>query len=152
MRFNNWSPGVPVLAFVDQIQIFSQGRADRRHVLLLLTRGVKAAFGIQRVDLLVALENLNDGEIAAVIRILLLRVRAAKQRVGTKRQLVSKPHLFFFTVIKWRSQDSDEDQRDTEVDDVASVAASVAMPQANHRRRQVLAGVARDHASASNEL
>src|SRR6476660_6303286 len=101
-------------------------------MLLLLTRGVEAAFGIEGVDLFVALEYLDDGQIAAVVRILFLRVRTAQQRVRTERQLIAESHFFFGFAVEWRPQDSNEDERHAEVDDITSVAASVAMPQAYH--------------------
>jgi hypothetical protein len=152
MRLDDGPSGILVLAFVDNIHIFAQCRADRGHVLLLLARSVEAAFGIQGVDLLVAFKNLNDGKIAAVVRILLLGVRAAQQGVGTECQFVAESHFLFSFAVEGRAQNSQEDQRHAEVDDVTSIAASIAMPQANHRYCQVLAGMAGDHASAAHEL
>src|SRR3954447_16068724 len=152
MRLDYWSSGVLVLALIDDVNIFFQGRADRRHVLLLLARSVKAALGIQRVDLLVALENLNDRQIAAVVCIFFLRVRTAQQRIWPERHFVAERHFFFSFAVEGRSQDSEEDQRHAKVDDIASVTSRISVPQANHRSRKAAPGMARDHAPAADEL
>src|SRR5579872_6183909 len=121
-------------------------------MLLLLAGDIKATFGIQSIDLLVAFKYLNDRQVAAVVGILFLRIGAAEQRVRAKRHLVAERHFFFSFAIERRSQNADEDQRHAKVNDVASVTASVAVPKPNHRSCQVLAGMAGDHPATAHEL
>src|SRR5258708_1065414 len=66
-----------VLSFIDQVKILFQRGADRGHGLCLLTGLVKAALGIESVDLASVLFNVDDGPLAGIVRLVFLRVGAA---------------------------------------------------------------------------
>ena len=74
MGFDDGAARVRILALVHQVEIFFQSRAHGGHVLLFAAGGIKTALRIERVNLLAALEDLQNGEVGAVIRLLLLRV------------------------------------------------------------------------------
>src|SRR5216684_243018 len=66
MGFDDRSPGLWILALINDIQVLLQRRAYRWDVLLLLVGGVKAAFRIKRVNLPATLEDLHDRHVCAV--------------------------------------------------------------------------------------
>src|SRR5438046_2882445 len=96
------------------------------HCLLRLLAGlIEAPLGIHRSNLLVALENIDDGPLAAVVLVVFLSVRLADQRVRAQRHFVAVSHFFFGLTIEGGAENSDDQDSDAEVDDVAAVAARV---------------------------
>src|ERR1019366_6632459 len=61
-------------------------------------------------------------------------------------------HFFFNFLIERRPEDPNHHQRDTEVDDVAAVAASVSVAQVSHGGEQILLALPGDDAASAEEL
>ena len=118
----------------------------------LLAGFKKTPFGIECVNLAITFEYVDDGPLAAVIRLIFLRIRAADERVRADRHLVAEAHLFFFVLIKCGPGKTDDDDDYPEMHDVAAVAAGVAVGQMDHRGKKILSGVAADDMSAANEF
>src|SRR5579872_5149272 len=152
MHFDDWSPGIRVLAFIYDVQIFLRSRAIGNHRGSLLACFVETALGIERGNLLSALEDIHDSPLAAVIGIVILRIRLANQRVRADGHLVAKAHFLLFVLIKDGAGESNHDYDHAEVDNVPAVATSVAMSQLHHRREDILPGMAADHAASADEL
>jgi len=141
-----------VLAVVNDVQIFFQIRSNCWNVLLLLSRCIEPVFRIERIDLLSTLIYIEDGDIRTVIAILYLGVRPAYEGIGANVQLVAIAHFFLRDLVQRRTKDTDKNQRHPDVNNVATVAAGIAMRQVCHRREKILPSLACDHASAANEL
>ena len=152
MSLDDRPTGGFVEPFIGQVKILFDRRANSGERLRLLAGLVKAPLRIHRRDLLVALENVDDRPLIAVIRIVFLGIRLADQGVRADGHLVAIAHFFLFVLIERRSKNSDDHNSHAEVDNISAVAARVAMPQVHHRRQQILAGVARDHAAAADKF
>jgi len=103
-------------------------------------------------DLLAAAEYVDDRPLVGVVGIVVLREGLADQGVGTDGELVAEAHLFFNFFIERSAKDSDDDQGDAEVDDIASVASGVAVVEVNHGAEQILMALAGDDATSTDEL
>ena len=125
MSFNDGTAGVGIQSFVNQVEVFRRGGADAWNGLRLLAGLVEAPLGIHRSNLLVALENIDDGPLAAVILVVFLSVRLADERVRAQRHFVAVSHFLFGLTIEGGTENSDDQDGDAEVDDVAAVAARV---------------------------
>ena len=67
-----------------------------------------------------------------VIRIVVLRVGLADERVGADVDLVAERHFFFHFFVERRAENADDDQRHAEVDDVSAIAPRVAAGELKH--------------------
>src|ERR1043165_4323215 len=152
MRLDDGPACVLVLALLNYIQIFFQRGSHRGNVLRLLGSLVEPALGIERVDLLAILEHVKNRDVAAIVRILLLRVRAAGERVWADGQLVSVCHFFFRRLIERSSHHADANESDTDMNYVSAVAARVTARQVHHRGRKITSSLACDNPPAANEL
>src|ERR1017187_4712550 len=158
MRFNDGPSGGFVLALIDQVdvghqkQIFAEAGVNARQRLRLLAGFIEAALGIHGRNLLAATEHVDDGPLVGVVGIVVLRVGLADQRVGTNVDFVAEAHFFFNFFVERRSQDSNDDEGDAEVDDVAAVATGVSVAQVNHGGEQILLALAGDDAASADEL
>src|SRR6202142_843282 len=90
VRLDDGAAGFGVLSLINNIEVFFQRGADGRDVLLLLAGIEEAALGIERVDLAAILEDVNDGDVGAVVGILFLGVGAADEGVGADGQLIAE--------------------------------------------------------------
>src|SRR5437879_2651219 len=138
MRFDDWPPRILVLALVYQIEVLIQRGVDGGPGIHLLAGFKKTPFGIECVNLAITFEYVDDGPLAAVIRLIFLRIRAADERVRADRHLVAEAHLFFFVLIKCGPGKTDDDDDYPEMRDVAAVAAGVAVGQMDHRGKKIL--------------
>src|SRR6266851_8830037 len=98
-----------VLAFIYEVQILFQRGADRGHRLRLLAGLVKAALGIESVDLASVLFDVDDGPLAGIVRLVFLRVRAADQSVGAEGELIAEAEGLLFILIEGGARESDDD-------------------------------------------
>src|ERR1700678_1181960 len=125
--------GGVVLTFVNQIEIAYQKKVlaeagvNSRQRLRLSAGFIKPAFGKHSRNLLAVPEYMNDRPLVAVVRIVILRVGLADQRVGAYGNLVAEAHFFFAFAIKGSPENSDDAERDPEVNNVAAIAARVAV-------------------------
>src|SRR5260221_2527643 len=139
VRFNDGTSGGLVLAFIDQInvvhqeQIFAEAGINARQGLRLLAGFVEAALGIHGRNLLAAAEYIDDRPLVAIVRIVVLRVGLADERIRAKRDFVAKAHFFFDFSIKGSPEDSNDHQRHAEVDDVSAVTARITVAELQHR-------------------
>ena len=152
MHFDDRSPGIRVLALIYDVQIFLRSRAIGDHGGCLLTRFVETPLGIERGNLLSALEDIHHSPFAAVVGIVVLGIRLADQRVRADGHLVAEAHLLLFVLIEDGAGEANHDYDYAEVDDVSAVAAGVAMRELDHRREKVLAGMPTDYAASADEF
>src|ERR1700722_10800193 len=158
MGFDDGASGGFVLAFINQIEIahqkkiFAKARINSRQGLRLLAGFIEAALRIHCRNLFAASKHVDNGPLIAVIGIVILRERLADQRVGTNKDLFPKSHFFFDFFIKRSAEDSDDYQRDAEVDDVSAIAAGVAAAQLNHRGEKILISLSRDNAPSPKKF
>ena len=103
----------------------------------------------ERLPIFVHVENRI---LDAVVRIVLLRVRAAHERVGADLQLVAVAHLLLFVPVEGGTRETDHDDDHAEVNDVTAITPGIAMRELHHRGEQTLTGVSFDHSAASNEF
>src|SRR5256884_4057815 len=142
MRFDDWPPRILVLALVYQIEVLIQRGVDGGPGIHLLAGFKKTPFGIECVNLAITFEYVNDGPLAAVIRLIFLRIRAADERVRADRPLSAEAHLFFFVLIKCGPGKTDDDDDYPEMHDVAAVAAGVSVGRIDHRSKKIFSRVA----------
>src|ERR1039458_7871193 len=139
VRFNDRASVGLVLAFVDQIEvahqkeILAEAGVNARQGLRLLAGLIETALGIHGCNLLAAAEYVDDRPLVGVVGIVVLRIRLADQRVGADVDFVAEGHFFFHFFIERRSQNSNDDQGDAEVDDIAAIAARISVVQMKHR-------------------
>jgi len=94
-------PVIWVLALIYDVQIFLRSGAIGDHRGRLLARFVEtAAQRIERGNLLSTLEDIHYSPFAAVVGVVILRVRLAHQRVRADGHLVAKPISCSFILIK----------------------------------------------------
>src|ERR1700733_5229116 len=127
MHLNDWLSRLRILAFINYVQIFLRRRAVGDHRRSLLARFVETALGVERRNLLSAFENVHDRPLAAIIRIVILSVRLADERVSADCHLVAEAHLLLFVLIEDGAGEPDHNDDHAEVNDVSAVAAGVAM-------------------------
>ena len=102
VRFDDRAAGGFVFAFIDQInighekKILAEAGINPRQGLRLAAGFIEAAFGIHGRDQLAAAEDIDDGPLVGVVRIVVLRVGLADERIGADVDLVAEGHLFFY--------------------------------------------------------
>src|SRR5215471_4332484 len=138
VRFQNRMAVIWIQAFIDDVKIFFQRRADVGHRRRLLAGLVEAALGCQLIDLSAVFVNIKDCPFGFVIWEFVGGVRAADQRVGPYRHFVAIRHFLLFVLIEGRAGQTDQDHRNAEVNDVASVASCIAMRELDHRGEHAL--------------
>ncbi len=79
-----------------------------------------------------------------MIWFVVLREGLADKRVGADLHFVAEAHRLFFVLIEGCAGNADDDDHNAEVDNVASVAAGIAVRQLHHGGEQALAGVCGD--------
>src|SRR5690348_15037424 len=112
----------------------------------------KPPLRVESVNLAIAFEDVDNSPLAAIIRFVLLRIRAADEGVRADRHLVAEPHLFFFILIKCGPGKTNDDYDHPEMHDIAAIAPGIAMSKMDHRGKKILPGVAADDVSATNEF
>src|SRR2546426_8946800 len=152
MRLDDWPPRILVLALVYQIEVLIQRGVHGGPGIHLLAGFKKTPFGIECVNLAITFEYVDDGPLAAVIRLIFLRIRAADERVRADRHLVAEAHLFFFVLIKCGPGKTDDDDDYPEMHDVAAVAAGVAGGPIGHRGKKIFSRGGGDEPSPANEF
>ena len=143
---------VLVAAGVDKVEVFVQPRTVRHDRCRLFARLVEAALGEHRVDPLAVLVHIDDGPLAAVVRLVVLRVRLAHQRVTGDLHLVAEPHLLLFVLVEGQTGEADHDQNHTEMDEVSAISPRVSPCDHDHAVENVCALLPRNHASAAPKL
>src|ERR1700733_6224217 len=139
-----------ILAFIDQVEILFHRGTNTRLGRSLTAGLIEEALRGKRVDLVAILIDVHDGPLAGVVRTVILRVRAADQVVVADVHLVAIGEAVarFLILIECRAGESDDDNDDTEVNDVATIAARVAMRELDHGGEHALAGVVRNYFAA----
>src|SRR5438132_14422505 len=148
----NWTAGILVQALVHKVQIFFEGGAIGDHGRHLLAGFVKTSLWIQSLNLFAAFENIDDRPLAAVIRLVLLGVGAAHQRVSAETHFVAVTHLLLFVLVEGGTRETDHNDDHAEVNDVTAIKPGIAMRELHHRGEKTLTGVSFDHSAASNEF
>src|SRR5437879_5785873 len=132
MDLKNGTASILVQPLVHQVEIFFEGGTVGDHGSHLLAGFVEAPLRIQGVNLLAAFEYVNDGPLAAVIRLVFLCVRAAHQRVSAETHFVAVTHLLLFILIEGGAGETDHDDDHTEMNDVTTITPGVAMRELHH--------------------
>ena len=90
----------------------------------------------------------------AYVRRVVLRVGAANEIVASDGHLVAvrQPVARFLVLVECGAGESDDDDHGAEVDDVAAVAACVAMRELDHGGEHALPGMAGNDFAAAIEL
>src|SRR5206468_2619951 len=129
MDLHDGAASILVQPFIYQVQIFFEVRTVGDHGSHLLAGFVEAPLRIESVNLLAAFEHVDDGPLAAVIRLIFLRVRAADQSVSTETHFVAVTHFLFLVLIESSAGEADHDDDHSEVNDVTAITPGVAMRQ-----------------------
>src|SRR5258708_735702 len=140
VRLNDGPSGGLVLAFIDQIDIvhqekvFAEAGVNARQRLRLLAGFIETALGKHGRNLLAAAEHIDDCPLVAIVRIVVLRVGLADERIRADGDFVAKAHFFFDFFVKGSPKNPNDDQGDAEVDDVSAVTARISVAELKHRR------------------
>jgi hypothetical protein len=100
VSFDNETSCVGIQALVDQVKVFGRSGTNPRDRLRLPAGLIEAPLGIHRGDLLVTLEDIDDGPLAAVVVVVFLSVRLTNQCVGPSVILSPKPISFSASRLK----------------------------------------------------
>src|SRR5579862_7766761 len=101
VRLDDGASGGFVFPFVDEVdvtdkeEVLLEAGIDAGNGLRLAAGFVEAAFRIHGGDLLAAAEDVDDGPLVGVVRIVVLRVGLADEGVGADVDLVAERHFFF---------------------------------------------------------
>ncbi len=152
MRLDNRIARVLVDPAIHQVEIFFQRRMQSDHALRLLARLEEPAFRIHRSKRLPVFAHIHNGPLAAVVRVIVLCVRAHRQRVWPDRHALTRRQFALDILIESRARKTNHDYDHAEVNDVPAVTSCIAARELHHRREQILPRVASDHPPAADEL
>jgi hypothetical protein len=141
--FNYGAPGGLVLALVndidrsrDQQQILAEAGINAGQGLRLLAGFIEAALGIHGRNLLAAAEDIDDRPLVGSSWDCRPACRTGRPGCTGPTLILSPKAISFSTsLLNGVPEDSDDDQGDAEVDDVAAVAARVSVAEAASWRR-----------------
>src|SRR5581483_10545101 len=148
VHFQNWVTAI-TCARVDDIQVFLRRGVIRDHGGRLVGCVIDAALGVEGVDLAAVLVNVDHGGFAFVVGVVVLRGKPTDERVGTDRHGAAIGQFLLLVLVEGCATETDHDNDDAEVDDVATIAASVAAGELHHSGEDIGVLLGGDHPAAT---
>ncbi len=132
--FDDGLAGVRVGAFIDYVQIPAGNGVDGDHGLGLLAGDVDAFLGCHLEELFAVLVDIEKRVLGVVVGVRILGEADTLEGVRADGQCAVQCEFAFFIAVEGRAAQTDDDDYDSDVNEVAAVAPGVAADQQENSR------------------